>query len=99
VYSAEEVQAVGHKWHNTCFNCKTCKTGLNSQTLADKDNEIYCQRCADRRRCLATDTGSLAAATASSLDPRFALLIVSGFVLNVVCTVLRATVSAVARRS
>jgi len=45
VYANEAVLGAGAKWHNTCFNCKTCKTGLSSTTLTDKDGEIYCAPC------------------------------------------------------
>eukprot|EP00123_Amoebidium_parasiticum_P011960 comp21025_c0_seq1/m.28235 comp21025_c0_seq1/g.28235 ORF comp21025_c0_seq1/g.28235 comp21025_c0_seq1/m.28235 type:complete len:207 (-) comp21025_c0_seq1:592-1212(-) len=48
VYMAEEVSAVGQKWHKLCFKCASCNKTLDSTTLADKDGEIYCKSCYGR---------------------------------------------------
>jgi hypothetical protein len=45
VYSAEEVQAAGQKWHQTCFRCLECKAALDSTNLRDREKEIYCASC------------------------------------------------------
>jgi cysteine/glycine-rich protein len=45
VYEAEKKVAVGRDWHKTCFNCCNCHKSLDSTTLTDKDNEIYCKAC------------------------------------------------------
>eukprot|EP00123_Amoebidium_parasiticum_P012419 comp21339_c0_seq1/m.29251 comp21339_c0_seq1/g.29251 ORF comp21339_c0_seq1/g.29251 comp21339_c0_seq1/m.29251 type:complete len:200 (-) comp21339_c0_seq1:148-747(-) len=48
VYMAEEVAAVGQKWHKMCFKCATCNKSLDSTTVADKDGEIFCKSCYGR---------------------------------------------------
>lgn len=48
VYMAEEVLAVGKKFHKACFKCTTCNKALDSTKLVDKDNEIYCKSCYKR---------------------------------------------------
>lgn len=45
MYAAEEAIAIGKKFHQACFTCKTCKKGLDSNNLADGDDEIYCKNC------------------------------------------------------
>jgi len=45
VYFAEKAIGAGKNWHKQCFSCLTCKKGLDSDTLADKDGEIYCKAC------------------------------------------------------
>jgi len=35
----------GQSWHVGCFTCHECKKGLDSTTLVDKDNEIFCRAC------------------------------------------------------
>lgn len=36
VYMAEEVAAVGNKWHKACFKCASCNKSLDSTTVADR---------------------------------------------------------------
>jgi len=46
VYHAEKAIGAGRSWHRkTCFVCRDCKKGLDSDTLADKDGEIFCRAC------------------------------------------------------
>jgi len=45
VYQAEEVLAAGKKFHQECFRCKDCGTRLNSTTLCDKGDDIFCTAC------------------------------------------------------
>nr|XP_033773618.1 cysteine and glycine-rich protein 1 [Geotrypetes seraphini] len=45
VYAAEKVIGAGKSWHKSCFRCAKCGKSLESTTLADKDNEIYCKAC------------------------------------------------------
>eukprot|EP00808_Paulinella_micropora_P017295 g37924.t1 len=45
VYAAEEKLACGKSWHDRCFRCKECGTGLDNQTLRDNNGEIYCDTC------------------------------------------------------
>jgi len=45
VYHAEKAIGAGKNWHKRCFSCKDCKKGLDSDTLADKDGEIFCRAC------------------------------------------------------
>jgi cysteine/glycine-rich protein len=45
VYEAEKVAGGGRVWHSACFRCASCRTGLSSSTLNDKDGKIYCNAC------------------------------------------------------
>lgn len=46
VYLAEKMMAGGKAWHKmTCFNCLECHKRLESTTLCEKDEEIYCKTC------------------------------------------------------
>ncbi|GAA5930599.1 uncharacterized protein JCM15063_002409 [Sporobolomyces koalae] len=44
VYFAEQVIAVGSKWHKRCLRCTSCSTTLNSHLL-EKDRLPYCKKC------------------------------------------------------
>eukprot|EP01006_Ploeotia_vitrea_P061219 TRINITY_DN77528_c0_g1_i1.p2 TRINITY_DN77528_c0_g1~~TRINITY_DN77528_c0_g1_i1.p2 ORF type:complete len:262 (-),score=100.29 TRINITY_DN77528_c0_g1_i1:15-800(-) len=50
VYAAEQVLGAGKAWHKHCFNCKSCRTRLDSTSLRDHKEEdgsveIYCKSC------------------------------------------------------
>ncbi|KAG8984985.1 hypothetical protein FRB95_006327 [Tulasnella sp. JGI-2019a] len=45
VYHAEQVNAVGKRWHKSCLRCTECSTSLDSSRLAEKDGEPYCRAC------------------------------------------------------
>jgi len=45
VYEAERVNGGGRVWHSQCFRCSSCRAGLNSTNLNDKDGKIYCNAC------------------------------------------------------
>jgi len=50
VYKAEEMVAVGHVWHKSCFTCGArtgdgCRKVLNRQNYVDHDNCPYCSAC------------------------------------------------------
>ncbi|GAA5978645.1 hypothetical protein JCM11641_002799 [Rhodosporidiobolus odoratus] len=45
VYFAEEVRAVGGKWHKRCLRCTSCSTTLSPNTVTEKDGEPYCKKC------------------------------------------------------
>jgi len=47
VYFAEEIIAMGHHWHRSCFLCGNSKCGkrLDSRTCADHAGEAYCTTC------------------------------------------------------
>lgn len=45
VYFAEEVRACNKKWHKLCLTCGKCKKLLDSTTLAEHDDQIYCKAC------------------------------------------------------
>lgn len=45
VYHAEQVVAVGKKWHRACLKCTSCDKRLDSHKLSDKDGEPYCGAC------------------------------------------------------
>ncbi|GAA5962632.1 hypothetical protein JCM3765_006866 [Sporobolomyces pararoseus] len=44
VYFAEQIIAVGSKWHKRCLRCASCSTTLNSHLL-EKDRLPYCKKC------------------------------------------------------
>jgi len=45
VHFAEEVKAVGRKYHEECFKCFSCKSALTPIDVQDRDGEIYCRKC------------------------------------------------------
>lgn len=45
VYEAEKVVGGGRTFHQSCFRCAECKTGLNSTNINDKDGKIWCNAC------------------------------------------------------
>jgi len=45
VFHAEEVKAVGKRFHEACFKCKTCGKQLSSVDVFDNEGEIYCTKC------------------------------------------------------
>lgn len=45
VYEAEKVVGGGRVWHQACFRCTSCRAGLNSTNLNDKEGQIYCNAC------------------------------------------------------
>ncbi|KAF9346836.1 hypothetical protein BGX26_001659 [Mortierella sp. AD094] len=46
VYSAEQVIGPnGGAWHKSCFTCRECNRRLDSNTLAEHENEAYCKAC------------------------------------------------------
>jgi len=45
VYQAEQVLAVGKKWHRACLRCTSCCKRLDTHSLNDKDGEPYCRAC------------------------------------------------------
>ncbi|CAI9743286.1 muscle LIM protein Mlp84B isoform X3 [Octopus vulgaris] len=45
VYFAEEVRALGKKWHKLCLKCAKCNNLLDSTTCTDHDNEVFCRAC------------------------------------------------------
>ncbi|UXI19071.1 hypothetical protein NH340_JMT05014 [Sarcoptes scabiei] len=50
VYFNEEKKAIGQSYHISCFLCanKECKRRLDSGSLTEHDNEIYCKQCYGR---------------------------------------------------
>ncbi|KDQ11205.1 hypothetical protein BOTBODRAFT_135940 [Botryobasidium botryosum FD-172 SS1] len=45
VYHAEQVIAVGKKWHKHCLRCTECSSLLDSTRLTDKEGEPFCRAC------------------------------------------------------
>ncbi|GAA6015536.1 hypothetical protein JCM10207_008627 [Rhodosporidiobolus poonsookiae] len=45
VYHAEEVRAVGGKWHKRCLRCTTCCTTLAPNLVTERDGAPYCKKC------------------------------------------------------
>jgi len=48
VYFAEQVNAIGKKWHKACLTCTACNKRLDSSTLLDHGDEPYCKACHTR---------------------------------------------------
>ncbi|KAJ3132080.1 hypothetical protein HK101_004638 [Irineochytrium annulatum] len=46
VYFAEQMLGPGGvKYHKLCFRCTDCNKGLDSTSVAEKDNVLYCKAC------------------------------------------------------
>jgi len=45
VFFAEQVVAVGKKWHKSCLRCAACSTSLDSSKLTERDGTPYCKSC------------------------------------------------------
>ncbi|OZJ03948.1 hypothetical protein BZG36_02941 [Bifiguratus adelaidae] len=45
VYAAEQVLAAGKKYHKLCLKCCRCNKLVDSSTMVDKDQDIYCSAC------------------------------------------------------
>jgi len=45
VYHAERALGGGQIWHKACFKCSECRKGLDSDTLTERDKDIYCKGC------------------------------------------------------
>ncbi|EGG01842.1 uncharacterized protein MELLADRAFT_49983 [Melampsora larici-populina 98AG31] len=47
VYHAEQVLALGKKWHKRCLRCCKCSKALDA-TMCERDGTPYCSRCYDQ---------------------------------------------------
>ena len=45
VYAAERVLGGGHSYHKRCFRCYSCSRTLDSVTLCERDEELFCRSC------------------------------------------------------
>ncbi|XP_064600601.1 cysteine and glycine-rich protein 2-like [Liolophura sinensis] len=45
VYKAEEVLAAGRAYHKSCFTCLSCNKSLDSVTVTNQREDIYCKAC------------------------------------------------------
>lgn len=45
VYFAEKVMGAGKIWHKQCFTCHSCKKRMDSTTVTEREDEIYCKSC------------------------------------------------------
>jgi len=45
VYHAEQVNAVGRKWHRACLQCVCCTKRLDTHNISEKDSDPYCRSC------------------------------------------------------
>ncbi|KAF8337651.1 uncharacterized protein EI90DRAFT_2909855 [Cantharellus anzutake] len=45
VYHAEQVVALGKKWHRACLQCSSCQRRLESHNICDNDGDAYCRMC------------------------------------------------------
>lgn len=41
---AERKMAAGGAWHKACFNCRECHKFLDSHSIRERDQDIYCNR-------------------------------------------------------
>lgn len=44
VFMAERKMAAGGAWHKACFNCRECHKCLDSNSIRERDQDIYCNR-------------------------------------------------------
>lgn len=49
VYFAEEVKALGKKFHKLCFKCGNCNKMLEPGRCSTHDNDLYCNNCYGRK--------------------------------------------------
>ncbi|KAM9786136.1 cysteine and glycine-rich protein 1-like [Neosynchiropus ocellatus] len=45
VYFAEEVLSDGRSYHKSCFRCMVCGKNLDSTTVTNHGEEVYCKSC------------------------------------------------------
>lgn len=48
VYAAEQVLAIGHKWHRACLRCSVCRNSLSPGNLSDRAGQVFCKNCYHR---------------------------------------------------
>ena len=48
VYQAELARACGRVWHRACFTCRDCSKLLDSNSLCERAEDIYCTNCYHR---------------------------------------------------
>eukprot|EP01134_Creolimax_fragrantissima_P007521 CFRG7521T1 len=49
VYTAEEMQGMGQKFHKACFTCAECNKSMDSTNVCDNKEDIFCRSCYGRR--------------------------------------------------
>ena len=45
VYFAEEVKGLGNVYHKLCFKCSACGKLLDSGSITEHDNKMFCNSC------------------------------------------------------
>ncbi|BEJ17124.1 hypothetical protein CspHIS471_0605250 [Cutaneotrichosporon sp. HIS471] len=45
VYAAEQVFAIGQKWHRGCLRCSSCRTTVDPARVSDRDGVPFCKNC------------------------------------------------------
>lgn len=45
VYFAEKIMGGNNTYHKQCFKCAVCKKNLDSHTMTERDNDIFCKNC------------------------------------------------------
>ncbi|KLT46226.1 hypothetical protein CC85DRAFT_239152 [Cutaneotrichosporon oleaginosum] len=45
VYAAEQVFAIGQKWHRGCLRCNSCRTTIDPARVSDRDGVPFCKNC------------------------------------------------------
>lgn len=45
VYFAEEVKGLGKSYHKLCFTCSACRKMLDSGSISEHDNQMFCNSC------------------------------------------------------
>ena len=49
VYHAELVLAAGTVFHTCCYTCRQCRKPLETTTVYEAENEIFCKQCYVKR--------------------------------------------------
>ncbi|GMK57394.1 hypothetical protein CspeluHIS016_0402280 [Cutaneotrichosporon spelunceum] len=45
VYAAEQVFAIGQKWHRGCLRCSSCRSTVDPARVSDRDGVPFCKNC------------------------------------------------------
>ncbi|CAH7681787.1 expressed protein [Phakopsora pachyrhizi] len=49
VYHAEQILALGKKWHKRCLRCQECNKTLETNSMNEREGKPYCFKCYDAK--------------------------------------------------